>query len=259
MIASNSILGVGLYSPSEAARYMRASPQRLSRWIYGTSNSDPVFKPELDTLNDERVVTFLDFAQALSIQDIRLNIGIPLQQIREAYRRAQKEYDIDFPFAVENGIFVFGEIQVPKLCVLGIYIPAGERDSREDCAKRMAVQLTGRHNRNIMIHEIVKDFSRRLHFSTSSGVVDQYECYKNDDHRIVMDPQVRFGSPYLEEVGYRAETLFDAARIEGGVERAAKIYDVPVSAVQTAVAYMRELKTPPQPIRPKTLRDKHKA
>ena len=85
VIAEQSMLGVGIYSPMEAARYVRASSQRFRRWIYGTRRDRPVFDPDMPREGSREIVTFLDFAQALSVQDIRINVGVPLQRIREAY------------------------------------------------------------------------------------------------------------------------------------------------------------------------------
>lgn len=269
MIATaTDMLGLGMYSPYEAARYLRSTRSRFNTWIYGTSRSKPVFEPQVRTFCHHKVVTFLDFAQALSIQDIRLNIGIPLQKIREAYQEAQQTYKIKFPFAVEHGIFVFGNLASLHACVLGIYVPprgkrkkAKSNETKKEfvdrMADRMVVQLTGKKKGNLMIHQVVQQFSVKLRYS-ASGIADQYECFAAHGHKIVMDPDVSFGQPYIEDIGYRAETLSDAARIEGSPERAAELYDVPVTAVNAAVEYMRELDTQPKMIRPKkVLRDEH--
>lgn len=260
MIAKESLLGIGLYAPAEAARYVRASSQRFNRWVFGTSSSKPVFTPELGTLDDDRrVVTFLDFAQALSIQDIRLNVNIPLKMIREAYREAQERHGITYPFAAEHGIFVYGNLTNPAKCCLAIF--HGNKREQGDLVesyKKRAVQLTGKAKGNLLIHQVVQEFSKRLRFSSDTGIASRYTCFESKDHRIVMDPDVHFGKPYFEDIGYKAVTLSDSARIEGGIEAAADRFRVPISAVKAAVLYMRELDTEPKKLKP-TLRDEHKS
>ena len=87
--ASNEdLIGLGAYSPLEAAS-RRIDRGKIRRWMYGSSKAEPVFDPELGRARDERVVTFLDFAQALHVNQIRLAIGIPLQKIRKAYLQAR--------------------------------------------------------------------------------------------------------------------------------------------------------------------------
>jgi len=166
-VGSDTLLGIGLYTPHEAARYVRADVRRFRRWLYGHGASQPVFEPQLGRELANELVTFLDFAQALSVQDVRLNVGIPLQKIREAYRRAQEEYQIPYPFAFEHGIFIFGNLKDPKACQLGIYLPEQSEIPEEEFLKRKQVQLTGRHKGN--------------HFQGRSGVFEeaQIRCVRD--------------------------------------------------------------------------------
>lgn len=249
---AEATLGIGRYSPSEAARYARVSTQKLSRWIYGTSRSQPVFEPELGRDGD-RVVTFLDFAQALSVYEVRLAIGIPLQKIRKAYQQAQAEHETECPLAVEHGLFIFGDLERPESCELGIYLPRGDAGDEREYAERAALQLTGRKKGNRLITRIVQPFSRNLIFSLN-GIASAYVAFAKHGHRIIMDPEVRFGKPYLEGVGYEAETLSTAFDVEGeDVERVARFYRVNSGAVKAALEYRELLRTTPTPTTPKRL------
>jgi uncharacterized protein (DUF433 family) len=250
-IADKSILGIGIYSPREAARYARASTARFRRWIYGTKRSDSVIDPDIPRDGSRERVTFLDFAQALSVQDIRLNVGVPLQRIREAYEKARKDFDLEHPFAVKNGIFIFGNLNDPSHCVLGIY-PRAEQSIDPDFLGQKAVQLTGKKKGNLLIFEVVQEFSRRLAYSTK-GLADEFLAFERFGYRILMQPDCRFGKPYIDGLVYEAETLADAAKHEGGVDKASELYEVPKNAVKAALAYMHELETKPQRISPKKI------
>lgn len=251
-LESTDVVGLGIYSPPEAARYARVATAKLSRWIFGQGSAEPVIEPELH--RTERIVTFLDFAQALSVHEIRLTADISLQRIRAAYKRAQQEHGIRYPFAVEHGIFVFGDLKRLARCELGIYIPhTGSEKEREEFFKehRKAVQLTGRHKGNVLIGQIIQDFSRKLVYHKETGLADEYVAFESRGHRILMDRNVRFGKPYLEHVGIEAETLADAVRIERTVERTARIYEVDESAVLAALDFYKHLRTPPPSKKPK--------
>ncbi len=249
-IVEHSMLGVGVYSPIEAARYARTPTQRFRRWIYGTCKTESVFDPDIPREGCREIVTFLDFAQALSVQDIRLNIGVPLQRIREAYEMARRDYGLNHPFAVKHGIFVFGNLKDPKHCVLGLYPDDEEVD--QDFLGRKCVQLSGNKKGNFLISQVVQEFSQRLAYSTK-GLADEYLAFERYGYRILMQPDCRFGKPYIEGLIYEAETLADAARAEGGASRAAKLYDVPLNAVRAAIAYMKQLETPPNQLSPKKI------
>lgn len=243
---NENLLGVGLYSPSEAARYARVSSQKLSRWLFGAVNAEPVLEPQLGT--EDRIVTFTDFAQALSVHEIRLSVKVPLSRIRLAYQRARSEHDIEFPFAVEHGIFVFGNLRAPETCELGIYLP--NRQTRREFLNR--IQLTGKKRGNFLIGEVVRQFSDNLVFS-GQGVASGYVAHESHGHRILIDPDVRFGKPYLEGIGYEAETLAEAVSIEKTPERAARLYKVELSAVKAAVSYREFLKSRPTGVPPKPI------
>jgi uncharacterized protein (DUF433 family) len=243
--SAHGLLGIGLYAAPEAARYARVSPQKFARWVFGPH---PVFEPQLG--REDRIATFLDFAQSLSVQEIRLTVLIPLQKIRAAYLVAQKEHGVEYPFAMKHGIFVFGDLNRPEACELGIFVPNGApppeaKERRDEFIRKKAVQITGKHKGNQLISEIVKSFSRNLVFRKPSGTADEYVAYEGHGHRILMDPDIRFGKPYLEGIGYEADTLAEAATIEGSVSRAAKLYHVDDSAIRAAVDFHKLLDTPP--------------
>jgi uncharacterized protein (DUF433 family) len=249
-IAEQSMLEIGIYSPREAARYVRADTQRLRRWMYGTKNSAPVFDPDIPREGTREIVTFLDFAQALQVQDIRLNIGIPLQKIREAYEHARDKYGIDHPFATEKRILVFGDVSVPTRCslVLCQEEEIGNQSFLDENAKKY-VQLTGKKKGNILISEVVRAFSKNLIYSPR-GVADSYAAYMGVEHRILIDPKVRFGKPHIDGLVYEADTLANAAKNEGSVHKAADLFEVPESAVQAALDYMEELNKAPPKLKP---------
>lgn len=243
----DDVIGIGLYAPSEAARYAGVSPQKFSRWVFGTSSAKPVIEPQLGR-NGERVVTFLDLAQSLSVNDVRTNIAVPLQKIRDAYIRAKTMHKVEYPFAMDGGIFAFGDLKTKesqKRCELGVFVPKAGfgPKTQEEFREAVCVQLTGKKRDNLLMHPIIKKFSRRLVFG-ADGLATEYEVFNKYGHRILIDPNIRFGQPYLEHLGAEAFTLSNAARVEGSPERAARLYRVPLSAVRAAVEYISSLGSP---------------
>ena len=229
------LLGVGLYSPSEAAFYARVRPQLISRWVYGTQGariSDPVFEPELGGTED-KTVTFVDFVQALAIRRLRNERHISLQKIREAYYRAKGEYGVKHPFATEGvRIGLFGPLDRPDRQVVFICL-----NRKDEEGVQQFFQLTGKKHGNQLIGDVVMTYARFLEYDPQTRLACKFTAFKSDDGQVTMDPQVRFGEPFIEATGYTAHALFNGYQTEGTIERAAKIYGVEPSHIQLAVDY----------------------
>jgi uncharacterized protein (DUF433 family) len=58
---------------------------------------------------------------------------------------------------------------------------------------------------------------------------------------VVVDPARVFGRPIVVEGGVPTEVLADAVRAEGSPARVAKLYEVPLAAVQDALTFERQL------------------
>ena len=240
MIAATDLLGVGIYSPSEAALYARITTNLMKRWLYGNRQGQSVIEPQFGQ-TEEKDVTFLDFVQALAIRRIRLERpGVSLQAIRDAYIRAREEFNQPYPFALDSThIGLFGPPDEPKKQV--IWLCVGQDD---EGAKRY-FQLTGKSNRNQLLAEVVRSYTYRLVFDDTTKLAKKFLAYPtipNAKEYIVMDPSVRFGEPFLESCGYTARTLYDAYLSEGTPQRAADVYGVEPEQMSLIAEYFDYLK-----------------
>jgi uncharacterized protein (DUF433 family) len=211
--------------------------------MYGTQGlrqTGPVLEPELGYTED-KTVTFLDFVQALAVRKLRNERRIPLQRIREAYSKAREDFPvIKYPFATEGvRVGLFGPLDRPDKQVLFICFAHGD-----DGIERY-YQLTGKKRGNQLIGEVVMTYARFLDFDPTTKLACRYTSYKTDDGKVVMDPQILFGEPFVEATGYTAHALFNAYQTEGTFERAAKIYGVELKYVRLAAEYFDSLNLPP--------------
>lgn len=235
MIAAKDLLGIGLYSPYDAALYARVTTQLMNRWVFGNAQGKAVIQPQIDDAA-EKIVTFLDFVQALAIRRIRNERRVPLGKIREAYFRARDEFDVTHPFALDSTrIGLFGPLDVPAK--QEIYLCVGEDDE----GARQFFQITGKKHGNQLIGEVVRTYASRLVFD-EQGFASKYKAFEHKEGNVTMDPCVRFGEPFLDDSGYTARTLFDAYRSEGSVERAAEIYGVKPEEIVVAIEYFDYLR-----------------
>jgi uncharacterized protein (DUF433 family) len=232
MFAIADKIGIGIYSPAEAAFYARVSPRMMSRWVFGDASGKPVIDRQLRG-STEKVVTFLDFVQTLAIREIRNRHGIPLQRIRQGIDEARERYGIEYPLACPHTIFLFsdqksqghGQIVIKR---------SGDTDPIED----RYIQLTGSGRGNLLIRQVVELFLDHLEFEPTTGLAARYSPMGSPGGAsVVLDPRRQFGEPIVNPGGYSAETLWNATNIEGGIEATAEAYGVTIDEVRLANQY----------------------
>lgn len=231
MIAmADELLGIGLYTPDEAARYARLTTSTIARWIHGTATAQPVVTAQLPG-QPERFVTFLDFIQALAVRAVRVGVRtFPLQKLRKAHDKAQLDYGVKYPLAAEHHrVRIFGPLDEPKKCEAVIDV------GLDDVGQPVYKLLTGQTAENLMITPIAEPFMRRLTFE--DGLPAEYLAWQEGERKIIMNPHYRLGEPFLPSCGYTAHALFEACQSEGGIERAARAYGVEQEDVELVYNY----------------------
>jgi uncharacterized protein (DUF433 family) len=231
MVAAGAkkLLGVGLYTPAEAALYARIRTQLMKRWVHGDASGKPVLRQEPDA-SEEKIVSFLEFVQAMAVRSIRLTHKVPLKKIRQALSKAERDYDLPYLFAREHTTFLFND---------EILVRRGTVEMDED----EYIELSGKGAGNRMFGKVVELYMRDLVFDTS-GLASEYLAYDWRGNRIVMNPHRRFGEPLVTSCGYSAKALWDAFRAEGSIEATAKAYGVKPEEVEAACRYFDWLSKP---------------
>ena len=229
MCATVDHLGIGIYSPAEAAFYARVSTKLMTRWVIGDSDGKPVIDRELRG-EAEKTVTFLDLIQALAIRAVRQRHGLSLQKIRQGIEAARTKYGLAYPLAHNHRIFLYSDRLGAGHGEMLIFMP--DDDSY--------IQLTGSRRGNLMLRKVVEMFLDDLTFD-ASGLATQYRPMEYKGASVLLDPHRRFGEPVIEPGGYTAETLYHATNAEGGFEAAASAYGVGVFEVVLANKYYDHL------------------
>ena len=187
----------------------------MQRWLHGAPEGERVIANADQA--DARVVPFLDFVQALAIHDIRFQHGVSLQKIREAVRAANDHYGIEYPLARRHTLYAVGK---------EIVIVTDPEDA--------PVELTGRNKHQEAMKPIIERFMRELHYG-DLGYADKYTLFKEGLVEIEMDPNVRFGEPLIKSCAYTPWALCEAAKAEGSVDAAARLFGVQTEEVWAAL------------------------
>jgi uncharacterized protein (DUF433 family) len=205
----------GLYSIPEAAKYARMPAATLSYWLYGDRVHTALRQSQIDA-DEGRFLTFLEFAEALAIRDLRANHHVSLPKIRQAIEEAKTTYKIDYPFANKKH----------KTYLIGKDLHITVTDELD------LVQISGKGRGQKQMRPCLEQFMRDLEFD-AKDTASAYTAYRwNSGKRggkqiiISMNPAYCFGEPVVVGTGYRARTLWRAAVAEGSEEKAAENYDV---------------------------------
>lgn len=209
-------LGIGLYTPAEAARYARVPTQTLTRWLWGNAAGPAVVRPQLE--GDDKIVTFWDLIQMVAIRQLRQdNEGrrVPLQHIREVVDMAREDFNLPYPLARDHTIYVYDKrllIQIGDQLI-------GTKKGLD----------RGQHYE----HKIMEPFLTELEFG-KDDLAESYEPLTMGEKRVRLAKDRRFGQPVIEPYGILASTLVDAVVAEGSVDAAAAAYEVDPVAVRLA-------------------------
>ncbi len=215
--------GLGVYSVAEAARYARMPAATLNRWFFGTKSADPMSRSGIaDDLNKR--ISFTDFVEALAIRSLRVDHGVPLQKIKEAILNAREKHGIEHPFARKDH----------RTVLIGKDLHILLKDLNGN-----PLGLTGKDLDQVSMKPCIEAYMKDLEYD-ANGMARLYRAFAFKDQEVVMNPQIRFGAPVLENSGYTAETLWRAAVAEGSIEKAADLYEVPVEAVEAAYRYWNQ-------------------
>ena len=87
-----------LYTISEAAHLADVSHITIRRWLFGYQTPDGQVSSILGDQEKTPLVSFLQLAEILVAKGFRKN-RMPLERIRKAYDFAQKQWNLEYPFA----------------------------------------------------------------------------------------------------------------------------------------------------------------
>jgi len=219
-----SLIGIGLYTPAEAARLIGVSLKKLQRWLRGYTvgerEYDPLWPLQLDLGDECTYLSFLDLVQA-RVAIAFIEAGLSPQKVRRAIDLGRKILNSDYPFASArfrtDGNTVMLQVLTP-----------GEDDKLIDLFR----------DGQYLMKKIVEPSLKGLDFDKDLAV-----RWWPDGRAagVVVDPKRQFGQPIDADTGVPTAVLAAAAEAEGSVEKAARAYRVPAAAVRRAVHFETKL------------------
>jgi hypothetical protein len=224
---SDELIGVGTYTPAEAARLLRVPAPKIVRWLRGHvvkgKSYQPLWRPEI-SLGDGR--TFLGFRDLMEVRvaDAFISQGLPPVRVRTAIALAREVIGQDYPLSTNQ----FGTDGRE------IFLKVVE----EDTGGQERERLLNLFRRQYEFKEIISPILRTVEFDTS-GVPRRWWPVGRGAG-VVVDPARSFGQPIDSASGVPTAVLA-AGAAHDGIPGAARAYDVPAASVRQAVEFEADL------------------
>lgn len=218
-----NFLGLGLYTPAQAASITRTPIREVRRWLFGYKTSQGKFSPPLWTAqydaSEEKVLGFRDLMELRIVKAFAAH-GVPIRVIRAAIDSSRELFRTAYPFT-SNRFLTDGK---------SIFYEAVKSDG----------ELTDLVKRQLVFEHIIRpNLYAGIHFD-SRGAALRWHPVKNNDV-IVLDPEISFGRPILSMHGIPTEIVAQAMQAEGDKKSVAAQFDITVAEVNAAVKYESQL------------------
>ena len=158
--------------------------------------------------------------------------GFSLQTIRKAAQTATEMFSTEYPFAVKrfgtDGRHIFATL-------------SHQGATQTESTRLIAELIRGQY----AFPTIVEPFFRKIEYHNQGLGEDIALAFwpLGRDGRVVLDPERAFGKPIDALTGVPTNVLYSAVQAEGAgtIARVARWYEVPVEAVEAAVAFESNL------------------
>lgn len=224
---ASELLGVGLFTVSDAAHLIRISPNKVRRWIGGyryrrgrfVKAQPPVWELGIPASDHVHTLTFNDLMEVRFVNAFREE-GISLQKIRRAIselgRITETEYPLSHKKILTDGITLFTEL-------------------RDEMGGPLFYDLSGRRN-YVLISVIQSVTTKEVEFNQFGEISRWYPDRDRASH-VVVNPLVSFGHPVLEGTRIKVHVLAEAFRAEKSVRKVADWYEIEPELVEQAVDF----------------------
>ncbi|KTB55504.1 MerR family transcriptional regulator [Pseudomonas sp. MAFF 301514] len=220
-VSPSPLVGVGLYTPSEASLYTGIPAADIRRWLFGYSSNGiqhpGLWQSELMDVN-EYILSFHDLLEIRFVHAFRQH-GVSLQAIRNASRQASELFGQAYPFTCKR-------FQTDGRSIFATVLDETGDETLLDLIKK---QYAFKHVISPSLYEGI-DY-------TGKGSAQRWYPVKRSKI-VVLDPARNFGKPVLTGAGIDTATLFNAYEAEGNdTKRIALLYEIPPSAVRAAIEF----------------------
>lgn len=212
------IIGHGVYGLSEAARLTGLRPQRVREWFNGRPEQEakrPIFRSDYQSIGKDRAISFHDLIEVYVAGQLREH-KVSLQSLRKVHKQLQQDLKTGHPFCRREILTKHGQVFT--------------RGLDEHGSDELIEVLT----RQRVFPEILLPFLQRIDYDDATEMAKRW-CI---GEMVVIDPQINFGKPIVEDVGISTSILASAYRANRNDEsRVGAWYNISPKHVLAAVEF----------------------
>jgi uncharacterized protein (DUF433 family) len=206
-----------LFTVREAASFLGVRHSTFQNWTHGYRHHKPVVL-KLPAQHGHPNVPFIGLAEGMVLAAFR-QTGVPLQRIRPAIARLDKEIGLQYALA-SKGLYSDGaEV---------LYDYAAKHDVEE------IGELVVVRNQQKVFVEIVRDYLRRISYA-SDGWAEELQLPGFGKAHVVVTLRRGFGRPILDRVRVRVEDVQDRWNAGDGVAEIAEDFGLTVAEVEDVI------------------------
>jgi hypothetical protein len=224
----NELVGIGLYTPAEAARLSGVPSGKIARWLsghrIGNRFYEPLWRSQVNLDDDKVYLGFRDLME-VRVANALMRHDISAIRVRAAIEMAREVYGMDRPLSTQRF----------KHNGRDIFLQVIERDV--DGEEREALINTFR--RQYEFTAIVEPSLKNIEFDDAG--TPRLWWPRGKSAKIVVDPDRSFGQP-IEVTSSVPTSILAAAGKALGPEAAARAYEVGISAVRRSMAFESEIR-----------------
>ena len=220
---TQDLIGIGLYTPSEAGQLIGVASAKLTRWLRGHEANgqryEPLWTSAIDLDDGKTYLSFRDLLEA-RVAARFIEQGLSPQRVRLAIALAREmvgERPLSTTWLKTDGRSVFLKVV------------------REDGGEPELLDL---FKRQFAFNAVVERSLQDIDFD---GMIPRTWWPLGRKMGVVIDPLRSFGQPIEAETSVPAVVLANAVIAEGSAEAAARAWHVPAQAVRRAVRFQHEL------------------
>jgi len=214
------LIGIGLYTPVEAAHLIQVPANKIARWlrehtVHGR-HYDPLWTPQVQLHDGHVYLGFRDLME-MRVANAFIERGLSAQKVRRAIQIAKLLLKDERPLSTAKF----------RTDGRSVFLQVLHEDGSDELIDLFKSQYAFR--------EIIEPSLKNIEFDEDGIPARWWPLGKGAG--IVVDPARAFGSPIEAQSGVRASILADAADAEGSVDAAARTWDVQPAAVRRAIAF----------------------
>ncbi|MEH3148418.1 MAG: hypothetical protein PGN34_24535 [Methylobacterium frigidaeris] len=221
---SETLTGIGLYTPAEAGRLLQIPSARIVRWLRGHEANgrryDPLWTPQADLGENGLFLGFRDL-QEVRVAAAFIARGLSPQRVRRAIDLARRIVRDEHPLSTTRF----------RTDGRSVFLQIVEEDGE--------TRLLDLFREQFAFREIVERSLSNLDYGDAGTPLRWWPLGRAKS--VVLDPARSFGQPIEAETAIPVEVLASAAGAEGSPEAAARAWEVPVRAVKRALAFKQAM------------------